>query len=233
MSKNVLKAGVAQGAEQWLLPEIQGAHLVTAADIGKSGGFKKSSQNQSAPSVGRAMTASRIEQAAQEAKEAAQASGRAEGYQQGYAEGQNKATSLVEDSQQRIDALMASITGEVEKEKEALLGLFSKLLIDLCRAVCLRELAIESRIEDIVRQALAALPLGESNITIYVSPADYDLMSGVGSRQHRWQLEISEDIASGGCRVVSDNSEIDFTLQQRVAQIADQVFDEFQASSGE
>lgn len=226
MVENILKAELAQNAERWLLPEMQGTHLVPVSREKSSGGFKKKPTARSESGIPRAMTASHLAQLEQQAKTSGESSGRAEGYQQGYGEGQQKAVSLIEESHQRIDTLVATITDEIEREKDKLQTVFSGLLVRLCEAVCLRELRAESNIEEIVRRALAALPVGETQITVYLNPADYQFMSTSGDREQKWLMSASQDIEPGGCRIRSENSEIDFTLEERVDQIAAQVFEE-------
>lgn len=226
MAENILKAGRAQNAERWLLPEMQGTHVVPVSREKSSGGFKKTSAARPESRITRAMTASHLAQLEQQAKTSGESSGRAEGYQQGYGEGQQKAVSLIEESRQRIDTLVTTITDEIEREKDKLQTVFSTLLVRLCRAVCLRELQAESNIEEIVRRALAALPVGETKITVYLNPADCEFMSASADREQKWILSAREDIEPGGCRIRSENSEIDFTLEERVDQIAAQVFEE-------
>ena len=227
MASNVLKANLAQEAERWLLPEVNGSHVVSATASENSAGFRKKAGAIPSKGIPRAITASQLEQITLEAQSAAEVSGREEGYQRGYSEGQQTANSLLEQSRERIDKLVASVTDEIEEEKKNLQAMFTQLLIRLCSAVCLKELAIESNIEEIVSRALAALPLSESQITVYLNPADYKILAPSVERQQKWKLEANEDVLVGGCKVSSENSEIDFTLQQRVSQIAEQVFEEY------
>lgn len=235
MAENVLKANLAQSAERWLLPEVQSVHVVSAAEPENAAGFKKqrnqNSGDSAAPDITRAMTASQLEHIAQQVRAEAEASGRAEGYQQGYAEGQQKANKLLEECRLQIDVLIASITDDIEQEKAKLQTDFSQLLVNLCEAVCLRELKHESNIEEIVNLALQALPLSEREITVYLNPSDFKLLDSGEDQSRKWQIQASESVVTGGCRVSSENSDIDFTLQNRVHQIAQQVFDDMPSSS--
>lgn len=225
MSDTILKAETAASAEPWLLPEMKSKHLVAAAAKQRAGGFKKTRVQVASPTISRAMTASKLSELEQQSRAKGEQEGREQGYQQGYAEGQEKAKQLVNECQQQIDQLIEGITTDVEREKDALQSVLSRLVIDISRAVCLKELQFESNIEEVIRRGLAALPLGEQKITIYLNPADYaQLSSSKDSANNNWVLQARDDIAAGGCKVQSEHSTIDFTLQKRLEQIVDDVF---------
>ncbi|WP_085577811.1 MULTISPECIES: flagellar assembly protein FliH [unclassified Pseudomonas] len=107
-----------------------------------------------------------------------------------------------------------------------------KSLVDLVRhiakQVIQRELAIDStQIERVMRDALKLLPLGVGNVRLYVNPQDFAQVKALRERhEETWRIVEDETLLPGGCRVETDHSRIDASIETRIAQVMDKLFDQ-------
>ena len=107
-----------------------------------------------------------------------------------------------------------------------------KSLVDLVqhitRQVIQRELAIDSsQIEHVMREALKLLPLGVGNVRLYINPQDFEQVKALRERhEETWRIVEDESLLPGGCRVETEHSRIDATVETRVKQVMDKLFDQ-------
>jgi flagellar assembly protein FliH len=107
-----------------------------------------------------------------------------------------------------------------------------KSLVDLVqhitRQVIQRELAIDStQIEHVMRDALKLLPLGVGNVRLYINPQDFEQVKALRERhEETWRIVEDEALLPGGCRVETEHSRIDATVETRVARVMDKLFDQ-------
>ncbi|MBZ9780741.1 flagellar assembly protein FliH [Pseudomonas sp. REP124] len=110
--------------------------------------------------------------------------------------------------------------------------LIEKSLVDLVqhvtRQVIQRELAIDSsQIEHVMREALKLLPLGVNNVRLYINPQDFAQVKALRERhEETWRIVEDESLLPGGCRVETEHSRIDATVETRVARVMDKLFDQ-------
>ena len=107
-----------------------------------------------------------------------------------------------------------------------------KSLIDLVqhitKQVIQRELAIDStQIEHVMREALKLLPLGATNVRLYINPQDFEQVKALRERhEETWRIVEDAHLLPGGCRVETEHSRIDATVETRVAQVMVKLFDQ-------
>ncbi len=98
-----------------------------------------------------------------------------------------------------------------------------KSLVDLVqhitKQVIQRELAIDStQIEHVMREALKLLPLGVGNVRLYINPQDFEQVKALRERhEETWRIVEDEALLPGGCRVETEHSRIDATIETRVS----------------
>lgn len=229
MTDNILSADKASVAELWLLPEVESTHVIAVRDRGrKSGGFI----NKDGPVINSAvhkasllMTEKRLDELKSNAEKEGFEAGREAGYQQGFAEGEKRANELAMVQQHSLNELLAVIGSEVTKESESLKGVLSDLVVKIARALYMRELERDSSIEQVVDQAVNALPLGEEHIKIYINPDDLKVLESIPEFiQPHWHLFADVDLERGGCLIKTAHSDVDFSLQQRIDAVVSQLF---------
>jgi flagellar assembly protein FliH len=103
-----------------------------------------------------------------------------------------------------------------------------ELVRHMTRQVIQRELAMDStQIEHVMREALKLLPLGVDNVRLYINPQDFAQVKALRERyEETWRIVEDEALLPGGCRVETEHSRIDATVETRVAQVMDKLFDQ-------
>ncbi|AGA89142.1 flagellar biosynthesis/type III secretory pathway protein [Thioflavicoccus mobilis 8321] len=155
--------------------------------------------------------------------------GREEGLKQGADEMAAQAGRLVS----LIEALarpLEQLDARVEDELVA-------LTIALVRQLVRREIKTDpGAIVGAIREALAVLPLAAREVTVKVHPEDAVLLRGVYSElgadveRGGWQIVETPAISRGGCIVVAGASEVDATVERRLANAICHVFGSERAS---
>ena len=75
----------------------------------------------------------------------------------------------------------------------------------------------------VIREAIKVLPLSSRHITIYLHPEDAELVkSALSVREEDRKWSIEEDLASlrGDCRIETETSVIDASIENRLSAIA-------------
>jgi flagellar assembly protein FliH len=155
-----------------------------------------------------------------------------EAWEKGYAEGRDAAVAAVRKEQQatqvelerRVQNL-ASILDFMAKPIAALDAEVQRQLVSLtgaiARHIVRRELKTQpDEIVAVIRETVALLPMTARDIRVHLNPEDAKLVRSrvveAGS-DRSWNVAEDPLISRGGCRVSSENSTIDATLEQRLA----------------
>ena len=154
-----------------------------------------------------------------------------EAWEKGYAEGRDAAVAAVRKEQQasqveldrRVQNL-ASILDFMAKPIAALDTEVQRQLVSLAGAIARhivrRELKTQpDEIVAVIRETVALLPMTARDIRVHLNPEDAKLvrsrMVEAGS-DRSWNIAEDPLVSRGGCRVSSENSTIDATLEQRL-----------------
>jgi len=165
-------------------------------------------------------TADQIEQIQKQAYE----EGYAQGLQQGREKGHIAGLAEMQAQAQRLDQLLntlgvplAQLDEDVEKE-------LVSLSIAIARQIVRREIKTDpGQIVAVVREGVASLPLASRNIHLHLHPEDAALVRAALSLTEGdkiWRIVEDPVLTRGGCRVVTDTSQIDASLDSRIAAIA-------------
>ena len=202
--KNMSKPDDVEQFERWELPQVN------HSDIGLNG-----------------TTAEKLELLQKQAYD--------EGYKFGYSEGlklgQNKA---YEENKAEIFKNNTAITSIIELLTEPLKDLddeivqqLAELSMAVAKQVLRRELETEqSEIVAVVREAMTVLPASIRKIILTIHPEDADLIRAAfslgeteDSDELRWKVVEDPLITRGGCKLASENSSIDATIEARLQRV--------------
>ena len=178
------------------------------------------------------LTVDEIEAMQKQAYDEAFAQGKEDGYSQGFNEGsrqgyeenvqalQKKATefaSLLESLSQPFKVLDA----EVEKE-------LVKLAIGIATQIIRREIKLDpGQVIAAVREAIKVLPLSSQKISLHLHPEDAELVRSALSLDEMspaWRIVEDPLITRGGCKVDTEVSHIDATVENRLAAVIATLF---------
>jgi len=160
--------------------------------------------------------------------------GQREGHEKGLQQGQTKGRREFDDRIARVDELMTHLAHAINEQDYILEQALLNLVIAVARPVIDRELSLDSRhILNVVRQALAALPPSRDNVRIFVNPADVAMLNEARERTgDAWRVFPDEQLAKGGCRIETDQSLVDYTVERRFALMVEQLLDKQLCDNG-
>jgi flagellar assembly protein FliH len=106
-----------------------------------------------------------------------------------------------------------------------------KVLVDLVqhitRQVIQRELAIDSSRSNTSCAKPSSCCRWASAMCLYINPQDFEQVKALRERhEETWRIVEDEALLPGGCRVETEHSRIDATMETRVSQVMDKLFDQ-------
>jgi flagellar assembly protein FliH len=127
-----------------------------------------------------------------------------------------------------LEKLMAHLFEPIAEQDTQIEKSLVELVRHMTKQVIQRELAMDStQIEHVMREALKLLPLGVENVRLYINPQDFAQVKALRERhEETWRIVEDEALLPGGCRVETEHSRIDATVETRVAQVMDKLFDQ-------
>ncbi|MEW7972976.1 MAG: flagellar assembly protein FliH [Candidatus Thiodiazotropha endolucinida] len=190
---------------QWLPPEMSDGKVGTPRTLQPPG----------APP-----TAGELEQLQKQAYEEGFEKGKQEGFEFGHKEGLAQAKRDVQHYTAHLNKLLShfeqplrDLDDQVEKE-------LLSLVIAIVKQLLRREVKSDPNlIVGVVREALSVLPVSSNNVRLLLHPEDAVLIREVyalGDNEVGWSLIEDPVINRGGCKVVTDTSQIDGTLESRL-----------------
>lgn len=187
--------------QRWQCPEVEESDESIRTG---SGGFKGP------------LTAEKIERIQQMAyKEAYD-----EGLKKGYEQGEAKLRAKLEWQVDLVTRLLNTLARPIEQLDEEVEQQLVELALILTRQMVRREIKTEpGEVVAIVKEAIAALPIVSKNVHIHLHPDDIAIVKDALSVSHnetQWYFVEDVSLTHGDCRVVTDASSIDATLENRL-----------------
>ena len=150
---------------------------------------------------------------------------REDGFAAGLAEGRAAGRAEIAAEVARIQSIVAAIAAPFANLDAAVESELVLLATTAATRVVRHELALApERILDAVRDGLAALPAYARNVKLFLAPDDAALVREhlvPGASGHAWDIVEDASLTRGGCRVLADTSQVDATLESRLATIID------------
>lgn len=207
MSKLIPKEKLADTYEAWQVPEVQG--VLVGRDAEAEQAHRSRTQ----------LTAEQIEEI--------QAQARKEAFEQGLQEGIRAGQQEIQRQVKRLEKLLMGLHRPFEELDESVEQQLSELAMLVARHLVRRELKTDpGEVIAAVREALAALPMVSREVRVYLHPEDAQLVREAFSIQDQEaQIRIIDDPVQsrGGCRVQSETSQIDATVEGRLNALIAQV----------
>ncbi len=173
------------------------------------------------------LTVGEIELIQQQAYNEAYAQGQQEGHAKGYSEGRQQGLMAAE-NQQREQAdqfirLMESLSEPFKVLDEAIEQQLVTLSIAIASQLIRREIKHNpGEIIAVVRSAVAVLPVAAQKLSLYLNPADAGLVKSslaLNDTVTAWQIIEDPLLTPGGCKVTTDVSLVDATVEKRLAAV--------------
>ncbi len=159
-----------------------------------------------------------------EAYEEAFKQGKEDGLKQGFEEGKTEAMSKFKAQSAILQNLLSQLASPLQNLDDDIENNIVELSLSIARNLVRREMKSEpGEIVAVVRESLSALPVSAPNPRIYLHPEDADVVKSalsISDDEDSWR--IMEDLAMtrGDCRVETESSLIDASVDARLAAIS-------------
>ncbi len=161
---------------------------------------------------------------------------REEGFRQGLEEGKAAGLKQLQDQIHKLTTIVQLLDQPLAELDAAVERQLTELAMLVARQLVRRELKSEpEQVIAVVREALAALPVATRNVRLALHPEDAALIRETLVRdQEEAQLKIVDDPVQsrGGCRVISDTSQIDASVESRLNAVISHVLGGERSSDG-
>jgi flagellar assembly protein FliH len=143
-----------------------------------------------------------------------------EAWQKGHAEGLAAGQETVLQRAARFDELLRALSRPFDQLDESVEKQLLELSVALVKQLFRREIKINpTHVIGVVREAIQALPIASRTVQVHLHPDDAALVRETlrpADGEPAW-LIVEDPLASrGGCRVTTENSQIDASAESRL-----------------
>jgi flagellar assembly protein FliH len=150
-----------------------------------------------------------------------------DGHARGLAEGRIAAAAELAEQIRRIDALVAALQAPLDTLDDCVERELVALASIAAERIARHELKTSpERVLDAVRAALAVLPGYARQVRLRLQPDDAALVRehlAPTEGGHAWEIVEDVKLTRGGCIVLAENSQIDASVETRIAAVLDGV----------
>jgi flagellar assembly protein FliH len=143
-----------------------------------------------------------------------------EGFARGYEDGKQAGAEEAAARAARLDGLLEQLNTPLAELDEVVERELCELTFAIARQLIRRELKTSpDEVIGAVREALAALPVACRNVRLQLHPDDAALVREAltpSDGPAAWQIVENSMLTRGGCRVLSDTSQIDARVEKRL-----------------
>lgn len=170
------------------------------------------------------VTAEAIEEIQKQAYKEAYDEGLANGYKDGLAKGNAELQSQFELLKKALSSLSEPFV-QLDQEVETQLA---QLAVTIARQLVRREIKTDpGQIIAIVREAILVLPSAGRQTSVYLNPEDLELVRSklsASESESVWRLVEDPTLSRGDCKVATDTSSIDATVERRLSSLVAKLF---------
>lgn len=156
-----------------------------------------------------------------------------EGFDLGHKEGLDAAKNEIAAQMQRLNQIMRALAEPLQAADQQVEQELIALAMAVARQIIRRELQTEpEQVVTVVREAMAELPSSARNIRIFLHPDDAAMVRDAFNTEEAetapWKIIEEMALSRGGCRVESDTSMVEASLEKRL----DTILAELMGGSG-
>lgn len=174
------------------------------------------------------LTLDELEAIRQDAYNEGFSTGEKDGFHAGQLKAKQEADVVLAGKVAVLEQLMTQLFAPIAEQDQQLERALVQLVSQMSREVIRRELlADSSQLTQVLREALKLLPMGAGNVRIHINPQDFELVKALRERhEENWRILEDEQLQPGGCRVESEHSLIDASIETRLDLALKQLFEQ-------
>lgn len=153
------------------------------------------------------------------------AQGKQEGTQQAQQQAQQQMQAQLQPRLQELNNLLTTLSHSLNEEDYKLEQTLFTLVKQIAEAVIGHELKTDpGKIMKVIRDTLSALPPNRDHVRIRLNPADKALADdAIKEGGENWHAIADDAIARGGCVIETEQSTADFSIEDRLASVLEQL----------
>ena len=146
--------------------------------------------------------------------------GRKEGFDYGHREAMEAGRKEITEKLATLDELLSTLDVPFKELDDQVEQELLTLVVAMVRQLVRREVRTDPhQIIGVMREAMAILPVNARDIRVLLHPEDAEIVKElytVAEGDLAWKVVEDPVIQRGGCRVITDNSQVDATLESRL-----------------
>jgi flagellar assembly protein FliH len=228
---DVIRAKDVNVFDRWALPSFDphGAEPQEPEQLDEAADESEVARSEDVPvEEVKPLTLDELEAIRQDAYNEGFTTGEKDGFHAGQLKARQEAEAALTPKLDNLEKLMEQLLEPIADQDRNLEHAMVTLVSQLAREVIQRDLLIDSsQIRQVLREALKLLPMGASNVRIYINPQDFDLVKALRERhEETWRIVEDSDLLPGGCRIETEQSRIDASVETRLGQAISQLFEQ-------
>lgn len=228
---DVIRAKDVNAFDRWALPSFdpEGAELQESQADDEPVEEPALSHSEDVPVEDvKPLTLDELEAIRQEAYNEGFSTGEKDGFHAGQLKARQEADAALAPKLDSLERLMSQLLEPIAEQDRNLEHAMVTLVGQLAREVIQRDLLIDSsQIRQVLREALKLLPMGADNVRIHINPQDFELVKALRERhEESWRIVEDADLLPGGCRIETEHSRIDASVETRLGQAIKQLFEQ-------
>lgn len=174
------------------------------------------------------LTLDELEAIRQDAYNEGFAVGEKDGFHAGQIKAKHEAEGVLQAKILRLEQLMGQLLEPIAEQDQQIEQTLVQLVSHISRQVIRRELLCDSsQLTKVLGEALKLLPMGAGNVRIHVNAQDFELVKTLRERhEENWRILEDEQLQPGGCRIETEHSQIDASVETRLEQAIQQLFEQ-------
>jgi flagellar assembly protein FliH len=174
------------------------------------------------------LTLEELESIRQDAYNEGFATGEKEGFHSTQLKVRQEAEVALAAKLEGLETLMTHLLEPIADQDAQIEKSLVQLVEHLAREVIQRELKTDSsQIGKVLQDALRLLPMGANNVRILVNSQDFAQVKALRERhEESWRILEDDTLQPGGCRVETEHSRIDATVETRLSVAIAKMFDQ-------
>ncbi|MCF6235244.1 MAG: flagellar assembly protein FliH [Gammaproteobacteria bacterium] len=222
--------------QRWKLPAVGGVLVESPEDESKLSINKLQikSKNSRSQTAHKPVTVGQVEEIHKQAYREGFESGKKEGFEKGKKEGRDlgsrQGKAEAKEKIQQFESILQTLSKPLLQLDDAIEQELLSLVMAIARQVIRRELKTDpGQVIAVVREAVGALPLADAKVRVFLHPEDAALVREaltMPEDEYAWQVVEDPVLSRGGCKVVTETSQVDASLDTRLAALVSGVFGE-------
>ncbi len=144
-----------------------------------------------------------------------------EAYEKGFDEGRKAGEDAARERAARLERLLTALTRPFDSLDEQIEKQLVELAMTALRQLFRREIGREpTHVIGVVREAIQLLPVASRSVQVHLHPDDAAIVRDClapAEGEPAWTIVEDPLSSRGGCRITSENSQIDATAETRLA----------------